>query len=59
MKLTVHVNPILSFLWFVSFFLNTSILSHLHYTVNAFAVGYAVTVFQSFFYILVPSGHKK
>jgi len=25
MKITVHINPILSFLWFVFFFINTSI----------------------------------
>ena len=37
MKVTVHVNPILSFLWFL-FSLTLPLLSRLHYTVNAFTI---------------------
>jgi len=59
MKVTVNVNPILSFLWFVSFIINTSITvssaphsEQFHYrTLNNI-------VFQTS-YILVPTGDKK
>jgi len=37
MKVTAHVNPILSFLWFV-FLFTLPLLSHLLYTVNAFTI---------------------
>jgi len=47
MKITVHVNLLLSFLCFVSFFIT---VFYLHYTVNAFTVDHAY---------VVPSGHKK